>query len=120
MALGTAYRSVQERIAGSPPDTRIVSHQWLATTIIQPGIHAALGDLAGDILDVGCGDKPYERHVPRATSYYGIDVYPRTKVDAGLADAVRGREHRSDLRGSPRPQGSLLAACWSSQPSGVQ
>jgi SAM-dependent methyltransferase len=85
MALGSAYRSVQERIAGTPPDTRIVSHQWLATTIIQPGIHAALGALEGDILDVGCGDKPYERHVPRATSYYGIDVYPGPKVDAVIA-----------------------------------
>lgn len=38
------------------------------------GIKSIVGDLSGDILDIGCGKKPYEDLFQSKKSYTGIDV----------------------------------------------
>lgn len=69
-------------IAGRHPDLRPWHFQWLAGTPLYAVLRPLLATLHGDVLDVGCGYKPYRRWLPRARRYFGIDVTPGTEVDA--------------------------------------
>jgi len=47
---------------------------------LEIGYGVALADVDGEVLDVGCGEKPYESWAS-ASRYVGIDVTPGAKVD---------------------------------------
>ena len=87
-------------------------HQWLAGTPLYAVLRPLLATLRGDVLDVGCGAKPYRDWVPGARRYVGLDVFAgddvdrlivpgeRWPVDDGEFDAVlctQVLEHVADL-----------------------
>src|SRR5437764_5946221 len=80
--LGRVYRAMYTRLAGAPPFPRPWHYQWLSSTILHEDLRDALHPLGGTVLDVGCGEKPYEAWLPGATRYHGIDVYDGPRVDA--------------------------------------
>jgi SAM-dependent methyltransferase len=69
------------RYAGRHPRLRPWHHQWLAGTPLYAVLRPVLAQLEGDVLDVGCGAKPYRDWVPRARRYVGIDVFDGPQVD---------------------------------------
>lgn len=74
------------------------------------GLHAGLGEflpgLAGDVLDVGCGRKPY-RHLTRATRYVGVDI------DTPATRALAAADHYYDGRTLPFAAASFDAVLCS-------
>lgn len=115
-AAGSAGASLFHRCyvgyAGRHPRLRPWHHQWLAGTPLYAVLRPLLSTLHGDVLDVGCGAKPYRDWVPGARRYVGIDVFDgddvdrlivpgeRWPVDDGEFDAVlctQVLEHVADL-----------------------
>jgi len=70
------------RIAGRHPHLRPWHFQWLAGEPLYAVLRPLLAEMRGDVLDVGCGAKPYRSWIPRARRYFGIDVFPGPAVDA--------------------------------------
>jgi SAM-dependent methyltransferase len=64
-------------------------YQWLAGQPLYAVLRPQLASLRGDVLDVGCGYKPYRAWVPGARSWYGIDVAPGPEVDAVIEPGER-------------------------------
>lgn len=79
---GTLLHRLHVLAVGRHPHLRPWHHQWLAGTPLYRVLRPLLATLEGDVLDVGCGDKPYRTWLPGARSYYGIDVFPGPEVDA--------------------------------------
>jgi len=75
------FHRVYTRYAGRHPRLRPWHHQWLAGTPLYAALRPALAELRGDVLDVGCGAKPYRDWVPGARRYVGIDVFDGPSVD---------------------------------------
>ena len=75
------FRALYRTLLGAHPRFRPWQFQWLPGRILYPTLRPVLAELEGDVLDVGCGDKPYESWVPRAERYVGIDVTPGPKVN---------------------------------------
>jgi SAM-dependent methyltransferase len=75
------FHRVYTRYAGRHPRLRPWHHQWLAGTPLYAVLRPALAELQGDVLDVGCGAKPYRDWVPGARRYVGIDVFDGPSVD---------------------------------------
>ena len=69
-------------LAGRHPNLRPWHFQWLAGMPMYAVLRPLLAGLTGDVLDVGCGYKPYRRWIPGAKRYLGIDVFPGPAVDA--------------------------------------
>lgn len=67
--------------AGRHPRLRPWHHQWLAGTPLYQVLRPLLGSLSGDVLDVGCGEKPYRGWMPGARRWVGIDVVDGPHVD---------------------------------------
>lgn len=74
------------------------------------GLRAGLGEylpaLSGDVLDVGCGRKPY-RHLTRATRYVGVDL------DTPATRALAAADVYYDGRTLPFPDASFDAVLCS-------
>ncbi len=83
------YRALYVRLCGSHPDLRPWHFQWLAGSLLYSPLRELLPQLGGRVLDVGCGDKPYEGWMPLAERYVGIDVAPGPKVDAVIEPGRR-------------------------------
>lgn len=79
--LGHAYRSLYQKICGKHPDIYPWHHQWLATVYLYNDLRSTLRKYGGKILDVGCGDKPYENWFGRVEEYTGIDIIEDPSVD---------------------------------------
>jgi SAM-dependent methyltransferase len=77
-----AYRALYQALCGVHPDLRPWHSQWLAGSIVYQELRSALAQVGGDVLDVGCGSKPYERWVSGARRYVGVDVAAGPTVDA--------------------------------------
>ena len=63
------------------------SHNWLAQRINNESLRRHLGVLRGRVLDLGCGDAPYETDiVARSCAYVGVDwprsLHGRSRVSA--------------------------------------
>ena len=53
---------------------RITSHNWLIHRIGNRMLQARLPALNGVVLDIGCGERPFEADILRfADAYYGLD-----------------------------------------------
>lgn len=76
------YRRLYSELCGAHPDLRPWHFQWLSGSILYTSLREQLPALRGRVLDVGCGDKPYEPWMSGATSYFGIDVSAGPRVDA--------------------------------------
>ncbi|WP_199248590.1 bifunctional 2-polyprenyl-6-hydroxyphenol methylase/3-demethylubiquinol 3-O-methyltransferase UbiG [[Phormidium] sp. ETS-05] len=55
--------------------------QFLVHKDIYKDLKINLPKLKGKVLDVGCGEKPYEPWFLSANTYIGIDIYQGSKVD---------------------------------------
>jgi SAM-dependent methyltransferase len=76
------FHKLYMAVAGRHPELRPWHFQWLAGMPLYGVLRPLLGSLTGDVLDVGCGYKPYRRWIPGAARYFGIDVFPGPAVDA--------------------------------------
>src|SRR5882724_3420942 len=75
------YLKVYGLICGEHPNLRPLHYQWLAANVLYADLRRIIPDLHGHILDVGCGDKPYQTWFQHVESYIGIDVYDGPHVD---------------------------------------
>lgn len=75
------YSMLYGRLCGVHPNLARWHSQWLAGSTLYAPLRAALSDVRGSVLDVGCGSKPYESWTPGATRYIGIDVTAGPAVD---------------------------------------
>jgi len=79
---GSLLHRLHVKAVGRHPHLRPWHHQWLVGTPLYRVLQPLLATLEGDVLDVGCGYKPYRQWLPGARGYYGIDVFPGPEVDA--------------------------------------
>ncbi len=79
--LGAFYARTYDALCGRHPRVRPWHFQWLAVKDLHRDLSAALPQLRGRVLDVGCGEKPYAAWLSGATECVGIDVYKGSKVD---------------------------------------
>jgi len=51
-----------------------LSHNWLVKRLVNTRVRARLADLRGVVVDLGCGERPFERDIMQhADSYLGVD-----------------------------------------------
>ncbi|MGI8624271.1 MAG: methyltransferase domain-containing protein [Solirubrobacteraceae bacterium] len=74
-------------LAGRHPDLRRWHFQWLAGQPLYESLRPLLAAVRGDVLDVGCGDKPYAGWMSGANRHFGIDVVDGPEVDAVIDPA---------------------------------
>ncbi len=86
---GSSFHRLYVAFAGRHPEMRPWHYQWLATMPLYAVLRPLLASLEGDVLDVGCGYKPYRPWLPGARSYYGIDVCDGPEVDAIIEPGER-------------------------------
>lgn len=78
------FHRVYVAVAGRHPDLRPWHFQRLLGRPLYAALEPLLARVEGDVLDVGCGRKPYRRWAPGARSWTGIDVADGPEVDAVL------------------------------------
>jgi SAM-dependent methyltransferase len=130
--LGRAYPSLYGVLCGVHPNLRPWHFQWLSGRALYEPLRDVLGEVEGDVLDVGCGAQPYRGWMPRAERYVGIDVADGPGVDVVIVpgqtwavdsaafdvllctqvlEHVADLEHTlSELRRVVRPGGRLVVA----------
>jgi SAM-dependent methyltransferase len=63
------------------PRTAYSSKNWLVTRILENMIRAHAPMASGRLLDIGCGNKTYEKHfAPYVSNYIGLE-FPATRAD---------------------------------------
>lgn len=87
-AIGKYYRELYNGLCGVHPNLYPWHFQWLAVKDLRADLKRILSPLRGRILDVGCGDKPYQSLLVEAQEYIGLDVCDDRKVDI-LVDSMR-------------------------------
>jgi SAM-dependent methyltransferase len=86
--LARLYDRVYASLCGTHPNVMPWHFQWLPVKDLYADIRRLGPRLAGRVLDVGCGDKPYTLWLTSATSHVGIDVAPGPWVDAVIRPEV--------------------------------
>lgn len=85
-SLGELYSKSYELLCGRHPHLRFTHFQWLATRDLYADLRRLLPSLEGRVLDIGCGDKPYEAWLDhRRVEHTGIDTHPGPRVDLVMA-----------------------------------
>jgi SAM-dependent methyltransferase len=79
--IGDLYNKVYNKICGVHPNLYPWHFQWLGGKALYADLKAILPSLKGRVLDVGCGDRPYESWLVGADEYIGIDIRNGPKVD---------------------------------------
>ena len=67
--VGRLYRLVYEALCGKHPKLMPWHFQWLATFYLSSRLKQYLPGAKGRVLDVGCGDKPYQDLFSDSTDY---------------------------------------------------
>ncbi len=75
------YHYFYQFICGSGTNLRFWHFQYLSNYYQKKCLFEIAPHFSGQILDVGCGDKPYEEFFTNVSSYHGIDIIPGPKVD---------------------------------------
>lgn len=76
-----AYHFIHEKVCGKHPDIYPWHPQWLATIYLYKDLRSILQEHGGNILDVGCGEKPYKDWFAWIEQYTGIDIMDGPAVD---------------------------------------
>jgi SAM-dependent methyltransferase len=80
---GKIYAKTYDFLCGKHPDVYFWHFQWhfLKDTLVWQ--KRVMKELYGDILDVGCGDKPYKSYVStdKIKTYIGLDIQNGDNVD---------------------------------------
>ncbi len=79
--LGNFYNRVYDKCCGVHPNLYPWHFQWLGTKDLCTDLRKILPALKGRVLDVGCGERPYESWLVGADEYIGIDIGNSPKVD---------------------------------------
>ena len=80
--IGKIYSKFYNKICGVPPNLFFWHFQWLAVKELYPDLKQILPTLQGKLLDVGCGDKPYEVFLNlEKIEHIGLDIYLGDRVD---------------------------------------
>lgn len=80
-SLGLFYEKLYGILCGQHPNQYPWHFQWLAAYVLHRDMRGVLNSLGGDVLDVGCGSKPYEKWFGKREKYVGLDVAAGPKVD---------------------------------------
>jgi SAM-dependent methyltransferase len=81
-SLGKIYFNIYNKICGTHPNLYLWHFQWLAVKDLYSDLKQILPTIEGRILDVGCGDKPYQVWLNlEKVEHIGLDVYPGSQVD---------------------------------------
>jgi SAM-dependent methyltransferase len=124
---GRFYRQIYEAVCGKHPRLRPWHFQWLATIYLSRTLRHNLPKMQGNVLDVGCGDKPYRELFSQASSYVGIDVYEggadfvvapdaQWPFDEGTFDVVFATQVIEHVENLPHTLGEVARVC---KPGGV-
>lgn len=74
-------KKVYHYLVGNSQKKSIFNFKYLPVYQMYPELKAELKKLEGDILDFGCGNKPYKDNFKRYEKYVGVDVYDSEGVD---------------------------------------
>lgn len=84
-SLGDMYAALYATICGQHPTQRPWHFQWLSTVDLHRDLRELLAQSGGNVLDLGCGTKPYRHWLgPQLRSYVGADISPLPGVDVVL------------------------------------
>ena len=78
---GRVYQHIYGVMCGQSPHERPWHFQWLSTLYLYRRLLQLLPNYGGRVLDVGCGDKPYQTWLGEVSEYVGLDVVPGPMVD---------------------------------------
>jgi SAM-dependent methyltransferase len=87
--MNSRYDLIYGFICGRHPYINILHFQWLAVYRLRKDLREELALLNGRILDVGCGEKPYEAWIRSPKNVFGIDERPGPKVDQVVGTAEK-------------------------------
>lgn len=79
--IGDLYNKAYNKVCGVQPNLYPWHFQWLAVKDLRRDLRRILSPLKGRILDIGCGNKPYQSLADLAEEYIGLDVCDNPKVD---------------------------------------
>ena len=79
--LGNLYNRVYDKFCGVRPNLYPWHFQWLGVKDLYSDLKEILPSLKGRVLDVGCGEKPYESWLRSADEYIGVDIRSGPKVN---------------------------------------
>ncbi|MEN3001829.1 MAG: class I SAM-dependent methyltransferase [Armatimonadota bacterium] len=83
------YRKFYVAISGSGAQVKPWHFQYASTFYLHRTLRRLLPYYGGDILDVGCGNKPYQDWFGHIRTYVGLDIYPGEKVDVVVQPTER-------------------------------
>ncbi len=89
------FKKIYHFIAGSPGNRNILNFKYLSTYQIYPDIKKELSLLSGDVVDFGCGDKPYKKWFKSTDRYVGVDMFDYEDVDVLVKDGKINLEDES-------------------------
>lgn len=79
--MSRVYHALYESLAGHGANPRLWHFQWLAVYALHADLQARLASIRGQLLDVGCGQKPYTAFLQHSVKHLGIDIAPGPGVD---------------------------------------
>lgn len=83
MNLSQIYQTIYKTLCGVSPNCFPWHFQWHSLKDLNKWQKKRIWDLYGKVLDVGCGEKPYETWLDpkKIETYVGLDVIPSKKLD---------------------------------------
>ena len=86
--LGILYDYIYTKICGKGTNINIFHYQYLSTYKLHSDLRNILGLVSADnVLDLGCGNKPYKKFFSSYKKYIGVDIYSGKYVDVVLTDS---------------------------------
>ncbi|VVB81099.1 Methyltransferase domain protein [uncultured archaeon] len=83
------YEKVYGLICGTGTKLNIFHFQYLAVYRLHRLLKQTLSSREGDIIDVGCGEKPYKPWFKKFKSYIGVDIVKNKNVDVLVQEGYK-------------------------------
>jgi SAM-dependent methyltransferase len=84
--LAKCFDWAYDAVCGRHPHRRMSHFQWLSTRDLYRDLREVLPSCTGEVLDVGCGDKPYGPWLSGASRHFGIDLVGGERVDLAIRE----------------------------------
>lgn len=75
------YHSLYKKITWNGNQPNFLNHQWSTMYQLVPQTKRIAKNIQGNILDLGCGSKPYANLFKSAQRYIGVDITPEKNPD---------------------------------------